>query len=411
MENIPIGDIKPYPRNAKKHPKEQVAKIAASIKAFGMNQPLVLDKHNEIVVGHGRYLAALMLGMEKVPVVFVKNLTPAQIKAYRLADNKLNESAWDNALVIEELKEIDGLGLDIEITGFDHDLILEEDERDDEIPEKIPAKAKLGDIYELGAHRLMCGDATSTEDVEKLMGGGKADMVFTDPPYNVDYSGRGKSTSTKIMNDKMSEEEFATFLLKSFQSYKKAVKVSAPFYICHSSSSQRAFEDAMEKTDLIVKNQIIWNKPVASMGWGDYRWKHEPIFYATYDKKNTQFYGDRGSYTVWNSSWDLKKIEKYLKSLAEKQEKGGSTVWTIKRERDYKHPTQKPVELVLIALRNSSKEQDIVLDLFGGSGSTMIAAEKSNRICYTMELDPRFVDTIVARWEFFTGKRAKQVKK
>lgn len=402
-----ISLIIPYPKNAKQHPEAQVERIAKSIQAFGFNQPLVIDKNNVVVVGHGRLEAAKRLGLKEVPTIQV-DLTEEQAKAYRLADNKLNESDWDMQLVIEELKGLSAEMLDL--TGFDADLIIEEDDKDDAVPETPQkAKADYGEVYELGAHRLMCGDATNLEDVKQLMGGVKADMVFTDPPYNVDYEGRGKETSNKILNDKMSAEEFEEFLRKVFESYKAAVKSSAPFYICHSSSSQIAFERAMTAVELKVKNQIIWNKTVASMGWGDYRWKHEPIFYATFKGKDTQFYGDRTQYTVWNESWNLKRIEKHLKGIAEKQEKGGSTIWTMSREGNYKHPTQKPVELVRLALGNSSKAEDIVLDLFGGSGSTLIACEKMERTCYTMELDPKYVDVIIERWEQFSGNKAKKL--
>jgi len=367
----------------------------------------VVDKDKTIIVGHGRYEASKLLGLKDVPVEIV-NLTKEQANTYRLADNKLNESDWDMDLVIEVLKGLSESMIDL--TGFDKDLIIEPDEKDDEVPD-VPkeAKAKLGETYQLGKHRIMCGDSTKMEDVEKLMDGKKADMVFTDPPYNVNYSGKGKETSNTIENDSMSEEAFNEFLLKTFESYKSAVKISAPFYVCHSSSSQIIFEQAMKKTDLIVKNQIIWNKTVASMGWGDYRWKHEPIFYATYGKKDVQFYGDRSEYTVWNESWDIKKIEKRLKAIAQKQEKGGSTVWTLSRDTNYKHPTQKPIELLSMALFNSSKAEDIILDLFLGSGSTLIASEKTNRICYGMEIDPKYIDVIIQRYEDYTGNKAKKL--
>ena len=186
-----ITEIKPYQKNAKKHPTDQVKLIARSIKEFGFNQPIVIDKNNEIIVGHGRYEAAKLLALDDVPVLKLENLTPAQVKAYRLADNKLNESDWDMTLAIEELKDLDKEGYDVTLTGFDKDLIIEPDDKDDEVPENPPTKANLGDIWQLGNHKLMCGDATSVEDVKKLMGV-RADMVFTDPPYNVNYSGRGK---------------------------------------------------------------------------------------------------------------------------------------------------------------------------------------------------------------------------
>ena len=406
-----MEEIKLYSKNSKKHPDKQLKQIAKSLKEFGCRQPIVVDKNNEIIVGHGRWLAYQKYKeeykLEELKIERADDLTPQQVKAYRLADNKLNESDWDMDLAIEELKELDDEMFDL--TGFDADLLIEPDEKDDEIPEDCPTVAKLGDIWQLGKHRIMCGDSTKREDVEKLMDGMKADMVFTDPPYNVNYSGKGKETSNTIENDNMNEDAFNEFLSETFKSYKTGVKISAPFYICHSSSSQIIFEKAMKKSDLLVKNQIIWNKTIASMGWGDYRWKHEPIFYATYGKKAVQFYGDRKEYTVWNESWDIRKIEKRLKAIAQKQEKGGSTIWTLSRDTNYKHPTQKPIELITIALFNSSKAEDIVLDLFLGSGSTLIACEKTNRICYGMELDQKYVSVIIKRYEQFTGNKSKKI--
>lgn len=402
---------KPYEKNAKKHPDAQLKQIALSLKEYGWRQPVVVDKEGTIIVGHGR-----MLAYEKYPegikepwIEVAKDLTPEQVRGYRLMDNKTNESDWDMALAIEELKELDTLGFDIDLTGFDKDLLIESDEKDDVIPENPPPIAKLGDLWALGEHRVLCGDSTNSESVARLMDGKKADMVFTDPPYNVNYSGRGVETSNTIENDNMSEGAFDEFLSAAFDSYKTAVKISAPFYVCYSSSSQIIFEGAMAKTDLRVKNQIIWNKTVASMGWGDYRWKHEPIFYATYGKKATQFYGDRSEYTVWDESWSLEKIKNNLKRIAVKLDKGGSTVWKIGRDSNYKHPTQKPIELITIALANSSKQDDIILDLFLGSGSTLIAAEKTGRICYGMEIDPKYVDVILKRWEDYTGLTAQKL--
>jgi len=230
-----ISEIKPYGKNAKVHPAKQIDLIAKSISEFGFNQPIVVDKDDIIIVGHGRYFAATKLGLEKIPVTKVE-ISEEQAKAYRLADNKLNESEWDMELVVQELKELSVPMIDL--TGFDRDLILENNDKDDEVPDvPVDPRSKLGDVYQIGTHRLLCGDSTKIEDVEKLMDDKKADMVFTDPPYNVNYSGRGKETSNTIENDNMSVEAFKEFLRKTFEAYKTAVKISAPFYICHSSSS------------------------------------------------------------------------------------------------------------------------------------------------------------------------------
>lgn len=395
-----IVKIKPYHKNAKKHPEKQIQQIAESIKAFGFNQPIVIDKNNEIVVGHGRYEAAKLLGLTDVPVIRADQLTEEQVKAYRLADNKLNESEWDMTLAIEELKGLSDEMIDL--TGFDRDLLIEDDEKDDLIPENPPAVSKLGDLYILGKHRVLCGDATKKEDVEKLMNGNKADMVFTDPPYNVNYSGRGENTSEGILNDKMSKESFDVFLEEIFKRYDENCKTGGGWYIFHSSSTQHQFQKAIENSGWNVKNQIIWNKPTASMGWGDYRWKHEPMFYCGKDK--TIFYGDRTNSTILDFHKSEQQLLNWAKRVKRDEQNGKTSIWTMKRDsvQGYKHPTQKPVELISYALYNSSKAEDIVLDLFGGSGSTLIACEKTNRIGYLMELDEKYVDTIIQRYVDYT---------
>jgi len=366
----------------------------------------VIDKDNIIIVGHGRYFAAEYLGLQNVPTLTI-DIKEDEAKAYRLADNKLNESDWDMELVVRELKELSPENLDL--TGFDKRLVLENNDKDDEVPEtpKV-AKSKVGEVYRLGHHRLVCGDSTSPETYKQLMKEIKADMVFTDPPYNVDYSGRGEKTSKKIMNDKMSVPNFILFLKGTFKEIRDNVKAGGGLYIFHSSSSQIMFEEAMKDNGIEVKNQLIWNKPVASMGWGNYRWKHEPFFYAGIKGSPLNFYGDRTHTTVL----DFQKTDAQLATWAKKQKQaekdGKTTIWTMKREpvQDYVHPTQKPVELITYALFNSSKVEDIVLDPFLGSGSTIIACQKTNRICYGIELDPLFVDVIIERWENYTGNKA-----
>lgn len=403
-----IDIIKPYSKNAKKHPLKQLKQVAASIKKFGFNQPLVVDKNNMVIVGHGRLEAAKLLGLTDVPVITV-DLTEEQAKAYRLADNKLNESEWDMGLVIEELKELSEPML--ELTGFDKDLILEPDEKDDVVPEDAPPVAKLGDVWALGRHRLMCGDSTSLEAVEALMDGQKADMVVTDPPYNINYKGQGKNTSNTILNDDVLTEDFDVFLEKVFECFRANIKAGAGLYVFHASRTQMNFEKALDKTGFEIKNQLIWNKPMSALGWGDYRWKHEPFFYACVKGGNPQFFGDRTHSTVW----DFQKTEQQLLAWAKRMKKleseGKTTIWSMKRDSvaEYVHPTQKPVELITYALANSSKAGDILLDLFGGSGSTLIACEKTNRTCYMMELDPKYCDVIIKRYEDYTGNKAQQL--
>lgn len=405
IEQRPLADIQPYGKNAKKHPEDQVMAIANSIREFGFNQPIVVDKAGVIIVGHGRYLAATLLGLEKVPVITV-DIDEEKVRAYRLADNKLNESPWDMDLVIQELKTL-AMPM-IDLTGFERRLVLEDDRKDDTVPAmpKTP-KSKYGDLYQLGEHKILCGDATKEEDWLKLMTTIKADMVFTDPPYNVDYKGGGKNTSQGIMNDKMEDAVFIQFLASCFKNMRAYTKAGAGMYVFHSSSTQKEFEQALNSADIEVRTQLIWNKPSAGLGMGHYRAKHEPFFYAHAKGTDPNFYGDRTHSTIV----DFQKTEAQLASWAKKQKQlekeGIMSIWTMKREpvQDYVHPTQKPVELVMYALHNSSKVEDIVLDPFLGSGATLIACTKTNRILHGMELDPKFVDVIVQRWVEYTGNK------
>jgi DNA modification methylase len=234
-------------------------------------------------------------------------------------------------------------------------------------------------------------------------------MVFTDPPYNVNYSGRGKSTSNTIKNDNIGEAEFRTMLTAWFKSYQMALKHDGALYTCYTSRTHREFEDALNANEFEVRNQIIWVKKVASMGWGDYRWKHEPMLYCHKKDGKTEFFGDRKQYTEWTEEPSDAQLLSELRAMVKRDEAGESTVWRLHREMKYDHPTQKPLKLVSIAIRNSSKRDDIVLDLFGGSGSTLIASDQLNRICYTMELDPKYVDTIIKRYEKTTGIKAKKL--
>lgn len=365
--------ITPYILNAKKHPKKQIEQVANSIKEFGMNQPIVVDKQGVIIVGHGRYEAIQSLGWEmKDDWIKIVDLTEEQAKAYRLADNKLNESDWDMNLVIEELK---GLSEEmLELTGFDSDLIIEADEKDDKVPEtpEVP-KSALGDLYQLGQHKVFCGDSTQLEAVLALMGEVKADMVFTDPPYNVNYEG---SSGLKIENDNKSDGDFYQFLYDAFINYATVLKLGGGIYVCHADLEGLNFRKSFKDAGFSLKSSIVWNKNAMVMGRADYQWKHEPILYGWKEGATHSWYGDRKQTTVW----DMQKPSK-----------------------NGEHPTMKPIELVAKAILNSSKQEDIVLDLFLGSGSTLIASEKTGRICYGMELDPKYTDVIVERWCKYTG--------
>ena len=401
-----ISQVRPYEQNAKKHPKAQVDAIARSIQEFGFNQPIVVDKNREIIVGHGRYYAAQQLGLQDVPVTVLENLTDDQVMAYRLADNKLNESEWDMGLAIENLKYLDSQGYDITLTGFDRDLILESDEKDDQVPDNAPPRAKLGDVWALGRHRLMCGDSTSLEAVQALMGDNKADMVFTDPPYNVDYEGMQNSKQwDKIRNDSKPPEEFAEFLGKAFKNYHEFSKGEAAHYICHADKSHKEFRQAFEQSGYEWRATIIWVKNSPAFNFAQYKYAHEPIFYCFKRGETVSWYGDLTNSTVWKEKWDSKKIAEWVKSFIAE---GKTTIWHAKKEKG-KHPTIKPIELITKAIFNSSKKDDAILDLFGGSGSTLIAAEKTGRIAYLMELDPKYCDVIIERYEQYTGNTAEKL--
>lgn len=289
---------------------------------------------------------------------------------------------------------------------IDHDTFLvDPDDKDDETPETPDeAQTVLGDLYEIGDHRILCGDSTKHEDLARLMNGHLADMVFTDPPYNVDYKGSGANTQNGIMNDKMDDEKFLEFLKDTFLQIKANTKPNGGCYIFHSHKTMVEFAQALKHNNYTIITQLIWNKPSAGLGMNHYRTKHEPFYYCSI--KDPIFFGDRTNTTVWKHPSTLPAMMKWFEKFFTKSEDGDSTIWTMKRANvnDYVHPTQKPVELPVRAIVNSSKKGDIVLDLFLGSGSTLIAAEKTKRHCYGMELDPRYVDVVVERWLNITGQ-------
>jgi DNA modification methylase len=399
-----VDKLIPYAKNARTHSDEQVAQIAGSIKEFGFNNPVLVDKEGLIIAGHGRLMAARKLGMDKVPVVELDHLTEAQRKAYVLADNRIAlNSGWDTSMLSLELQDLKD-DIDLSLLGFDPDELdqllnpVEETEGltdEDAVPETpVEPKTKLGDIYILGNHRLMCGDSTSITDVEKLMDGQKADMVFTDPPYNIGFSGTMSSTSKNgvlqsyitenakhrpIENDKKAESEFYDFISQVLSIIQ--IKCKGAWYISFGSANLHELLRPIIDIGLKYKSIIIWVKNQSPMGGGAYRRKYEPIVYGNF---SGDFYG---------------------KPYAE------DDVWEFDRtKKNDLHPTMKPLELVKNALSHGSKSGDIVLDLFGGSGSTMIASEEIGRKARLMELDPKYCDVIVKRWENFTGKKAELVE-
>jgi DNA modification methylase len=387
VEIWPIENVIPYARNPRHIPQSAVNKVAASIREFGFRQPIVVDQNGVIIVGHVRLLAAQQLELTNVPVHVATELTVAQVNAYRLADNRTNEEAtWDMESLALELASLKLEEFDLDLTGFNLDeidqLLAEKTEglTDEDVAPPVPefAITEPGDLWILGNHRLLCGDATSRDTVEQLMGGQKADLVFTDPPYNVDYEGYTEEKLT-IQGDRMTPEQFQDFLGSVFSSYLWALKPGGSMYVCHPSSWQREFQGALELSDFEVRCQIIWAKNTFAWGFGRYKFQHEPIFYCHRKGQSDPWYGDKSQSTLWHEK---------------------------KPAANRLHPTMKPVELIERALVNSSKAGDLVLDLFGGSGSTMIACEKMARSSRLMELDPKYCDVIVKRWQDFTGKIA-----
>lgn len=422
IKQVKLGKIFPYEKNQKKHPAKHIEQVAKSIKEFGFNQPIVVDKQGVIIVGHGRYEAAKALKLPTVPCLEV-DLTDEQAKAYRLADNKLNESDWDMGLVIEELKGLSPEMLDL--TGFDKDLIIEPDEKDDEVPE-IPEepKSKLGDLYELGEHRVLCGDSTQEEAVLRLCGDNKAQMCFTDPPYNIDYQGgmntHGQNKRDGIQNDKMGKDAFREFLSKALKPIVE--NTEGGIYVCMSSSELDSLKEAFESAGGHWQSFIIWVKNNFTLSRADYQNTFEPILYGWNNKVVNHYFSDRRDMAnVWE---DLSKVKTefdgkdttisfqgFKVKINGKVEKGEvirkkqrTDIWRCdKPNRSAEHPTMKPIALVQEAIENSSKQGQIVLDTFLGSGSTLIASEKTGRICYGMELDPKYIDVIVQRYVDYTG--------
>ena len=390
--SMKISDVKPYENNPRDN-EEAVEPTAKSIKEFGwQGNPIIVDKNNVIIAGHTRYKAAKKLGMKEVPVVVASKLTPEQVKALRLADNKTGEIAeWDDELLDDELNDI----LDIDMSDFGFDLSLSEDEeeiKEDEFDEEVPEepKSKLGQIYQLGRHRLMCGDSTKSEEVKKLVGGVQCDLLLTDPPYNVDYSskdyGQDKASKTRkynqISNDKMTPDEFYEFLLSVFKNAKDNLKTGASFYIWFSDLATVEFNNAANEAGLLVKETLIWEKNNIVLGRQDYQHKHEPCLYGWVEGGSHSWYSDRKQTTVMHFD---------------------------KPQCSDLHPTMKPVALFDYQIKNSTKSGDTVLDLFGGSGTTIMACEQDGRNACVMEYDPKYVDVIIKRWEEFTGKKAELI--
>jgi len=410
-EKRKVSELESAPYNPRKRTDKQTADLKRSLERFSLADPIVINKNGRVIGGHFRLKVLKEKGTAEVDVrVPSRELSEQEEKELNIRLNK-NQGEWDDDL----LRAFDqSLLLDAGFESSDLDRIFDPDYKKkdpDAAPEaRRSTRIKEGDLFQLGSHRLLCGDATRQEDCERLMGGGgvlKADLIFTDPPYNVNYQGKGKNTNNTIKNDNLAEQSFREFLLQVFANYKENSKKDASLYCCYASRTHREFEDAINANGYEVKNQIIWVKLLASMGWGDYRWKHEPILYCRQAGSKSRFYGDHCQYTEWREELTDEEMLKRFKAMIQKEEAGGSTVWKLGIESNYKHPTQKPVRLINIALANSSRRGDIVIDFFGGSGSTLIACEDMGRICHTMELDPVYCQVILDRWGEYTGNKAR----
>lgn len=416
IEYRKTAELLPYARNARTHSDSQVAQLAASIKEFGFNNPVAIDGDGMILCGHGRVMAAQRLGLDEVPTVCLSHLSDIQKKAYILADNKLALNAgWDNDMLKVELEDLKFSNFDLDLVGFSTEELdeimnqgeepeVEEDDYTVAIPEE--PKAKLGEIYILGKHRLMCGDSTSIQDVEKLMGEQQADLLLTDPPYNVDYEG-GTDKKLKIKNDNMEDQAFRQFLVDVYKAADHVMKPGAPFYIWHADSEGANFRGAAKDMGWQIRECLIWVKNSLVLGRQDYQWRHEPCLYGWKAGAAHYFTDSRAESTVIEDQVNVDKLSKdELKTLCKKLLDPGIETTVIREKKpsiNDVHPTMKPVKLFGRLVKNSSKRNDIVLDLFGGSGTTIVACEQLNRRAYLMELDPAYVDVIIDRYQKLTN--------
>lgn len=390
FEKVNIDKLVPYARNARTHSKEQILQLRASLREFGFVNPIICDKDYNIIAGHGRVLAAKAEGLTEVPCVFVEHLTEAQKKAYILADNRLALNAgWDEELLALEFGELKDLGFDLELTGFDAKEIekLFADDGDTVKDDDFDLTAALeeaafvlpGDVWTLGRHRLICGDATDADTVKKLMDGRKANLVLTDPPYNIGFE---SASGLKIKNDSMKAEQFFDFLLSSFCNLADNLESGGSVYIFHADTEGENFRRAFREANFHLSGTCIWVKDSFVMGRSPYQWQHEPILYGWLKTGTHKWYAGRSEATIWNFA---------------------------KPKRNSNHPTSKPLDLLAYPIRNSSQANGIVLDTFGGSGSTLIACEQADRICNMLELDEKYASVILRRYADFKGNDGEDI--
>jgi DNA modification methylase len=460
-----IQDLKPNPKNPNKHNDRQIAMLAEIIRSTGWRQPITISKRSGLMVkGHGRRLAAIQAGIKTVPVEYQEYQSEAEEHADLIADNRIAELAeLDMSKLVEMVDGLTDTEVPVELTGFTQDdlqKIMDElngsmgdevtddgaDSPDDEDVENKPIYSKPGDLWHLGSHRLLCGSATSEEDIERLMDGKLAQLVHTDPPYGVSYETQSGKFGMIKNDDKTHDELYNELLVPAFKNYVKHTKDDAAFYIWHASSTKRDFEDAMIAAGIMEKQYIIWVKNAPVLGHADYQWSHEPCYYAEKAGQHAKWCGDRSQRTAWSVVYRgkdgvatnlsggvvLTDGEGHKLAITNKPPKGkktryirlsegrsvllyedsmDKTVWEIARETGTIHPTQKPVEIPIRAITNSTEPGELVVDFFGGSGSTLIAAEMTGRVCYSTELDPQYVDAIVKRYIETTGNTSVYVER
>ena len=379
MQLVSLDKLVPYVNNARTHSAEQINKLRSSLREFGFINPVIIDRDFGIIAGHGRVLAAREEGITDVPCVFVDHLTEAQKKAYIIADNRMAlDAGWDEELLRVEIESLQAEAFDISLTGFGDDEIADlfgkdaGDAKDDDYDltaalEKA-AFVEKGDVWVVGRHRLVCGDATNPDDVEKLMDGKKANLIVTDPPYGVSFK---SASGLTIQNDSMKDEEFYNFLYKSFANMVAHMESGGSAYVFHADTEGLTFRKAFIDAGFRLAGVCIWSKNSLVLGRSDYHWQHEPVLYGFLKNGKHRWYSDRKQTTIWNFN---------------------------KPKRNENHPTSKPLDLLAYPIRNSSQENAIVIDTFGGSGSTLMACEQTNRICYTMELDEKYASVILRRY-------------
>jgi DNA modification methylase len=377
MQLVPISKLVPYVNNARTHSPEQIAKLRSSLREFGFINPVIIDRDYGVIAGHGRILAAKEEGIKEVPCVFADHLTEAQKKAYIIADNRMAmDAGWDEELLRVEIESLQGMDFDPLLTGFDEKELAalfddgmeaKEDDFDVDAELQKPAFSKSGDVWTLGRHRLVCGDSTKAETYTTLMDGVKANLVITDPPYNVNYEG----SAGKIKNDNMAGEKFYEFLLAAFKNMESVMAADASIYVFHADTEGLNFRRAFADAGFYLSGCCIWKKQSLVLGRSPYQWQHEPVLYGWKKNGKHQWYTGRKETTIWEF---------------DKPKKNGD------------HPTMKPIPLLAYPIGNSSMANSVVLDPFGGSGSTLIACEQTDRICRTIELDEKFCDVIVNRY-------------